>query len=1320
MLVEIESANDDPVDFLLVPGGSGAMISGEDFSIPGKISRTLTWMTPPEDVVLNVLWSKVSTDGNWQLSPDDISVPFIAACPPPEMDQVDLPITFEDANVDYALADFGGNTSTIVVDPTDAGNTVVQSIKGDMAELWAGTTVGNNGFANPIPFNPFETKLSVRVWSPDAGIPVRLKVEDAADAAISVETEAMTTVAGQWETLEFDFTNQVDGTPVISFDADYTKASIFFNFGTTGAEQGEKTYYWDDVEFVPSDLEQVDLPVTFEDPDVFYNLSDFGGNASSIVEDPTDATNTVAQTIRTAGAETFAGTTIGGDAGFANPIPFTAVSTKMSVRVWSPAAGVPVRMKVENIGDSNISVETETTTTLAMEWETLEFDFSAPVPFTPLLNLNNTYSKAIIFFNFGAAGADEQIYYWDDVQFITSDLLQIDLPVTFEEDDVFFNLIDFAGNATQIVEDPTDATNTVAQTIRTAGSEVFAGTTMGAFGFANPIPFSPTATKMSVRVWSPLAGIPVRLKVENAADPALSVETETSTTVAMDWETIEFDFTNPVEGTPSINFANTYSRAIIFFNFGAAGADEQIYFWDDVQFIPSDLAQMDLPVTFEEDNVLYDLVDFAGAASSVVEDPTDATNTVAQTIRTDGSATFAGTSMGIAGFANAIPFTDIKTKISVRVWSPDEGVPIRLKVENSTNGAISVETETSTNVEMDWEVIEFDFANEVEGTAPLDLNNIYDKATIFFNFGAEGSVVGEQIYYWDDVELIDLQFAQIDLPVTFEDPNVNYDLTDFGGNASTIVEDPTDATNTVAESVRGADAETFAGTTMGLNGFDNPIPFEPNGTRMTVRVWSPLADIPVRLKVENAADPNIFVEVDVMTTVAMEWETLEFDFLNQVDGTPALDFNNVYEKASIFFNFGAAGADVGEQTYYWDDVFFIPAPPLDQVDLPVTFEESNTDYNLVDFAGTASEIVADPTDPTNTVAQTIRTTASEIFAGTTIGGDAGFANPVPFTAEDTKMTVWVWSPEANIPVRLKVEDVNDPAISVETESTVTVAEQWQKLEFDFTNNVEGTPALDLANTYDKASIFFNFGATGAAAGEQTFYWDDVEFGGLFSVMDIIAGSDDHTLLETAILAAELDGALSAPGTFTVFAPNDDAFNALPDGLLTDLLADPFGALTTVLLYHVLGVEVFSADLSDGQTATTLQGEDITVTIDGMDVFINQAQVIDPDLAADNGVVHVIDSVLVPMALNVDILNAKEHGILIAPNPAQDYFNIQFAQGWQDNAQLQLYDASGRIVIQGDIVMGSQDFDISELNNGLYLVRINTPTAIYYDKLIISK
>jgi hypothetical protein len=78
-----------------------------------------------------------------------------------------------------------------------------------------------------------------------------LKVEDANNAAISVETETLTAVAMAWDTLVFDFTNEVSGTAPLNLDNTYSKASIFFNFGTDGATAGEKTYYWDDVEFIP-------------------------------------------------------------------------------------------------------------------------------------------------------------------------------------------------------------------------------------------------------------------------------------------------------------------------------------------------------------------------------------------------------------------------------------------------------------------------------------------------------------------------------------------------------------------------------------------------------------------------------------------------------------------------------------------------------------------------------------------------------------------------------------------------------------------------------------------------------------------------------------------------------------------------------------------------------------------------------------------------------------------------------------------------------------------------------------------------------------
>lgn len=135
-----------------------------------------------------------------------------------------------------------------------------------------------------------------------------------------------------------------------------------------------------------------------------------------------------------------------------------------------------------------------------------------------------------------------------------------------------------------------------------------------------------------------------------------------------------------------------------------------------------------------------------------------------------------------------------------------------------------------------------------------------------------------------------------------------------------------------------------------------------------------------------------------------------------------------------------------------------------------------------------------------------------------------------------------------------------------------------------------------------------------------------------TVVDIIVNSDVHNTLEAAVIAADLAGTLSTDGPFTVFAPTDAAFAALPAGLLDALLADPTGELTNILLYHVVGGTALSTDLSDGQTITTLNGQDVTITLNGGNVFVNDAQVIIADLIADNGVVHVIDAVLVPAAL----------------------------------------------------------------------------------------
>jgi len=144
-----------------------------------------------------------------------------------------------------------------------------------------------------------------------------------------------------------------------------------------------------------------------------------------------------------------------------------------------------------------------------------------------------------------------------------------------------------------------------------------------------------------------------------------------------------------------------------------------------------------------------------------------------------------------------------------------------------------------------------------------------------------------------------------------------------------------------------------------------------------------------------------------------------------------------------------------------------------------------------------------------------------------------------------------------------------------------------------------------------------------------------------SVYDVIAGSNDHNSLQAAIEAAGLDGTLDdATGTFTVFAPNDAAFEAAVAALGIDiptLLASP--DLADILTYHVLGAEVMSADLTNGQTAQPLNAANtvkVTVTGDN-NVFINQAQVITPDLAADNGVVHSLDAVILASQTVADVI-----------------------------------------------------------------------------------
>jgi len=132
------------------------------------------------------------------------------------------------------------------------------------------------------------------------------------------------------------------------------------------------------------------------------------------------------------------------------------------------------------------------------------------------------------------------------------------------------------------------------------------------------------------------------------------------------------------------------------------------------------------------------------------------------------------------------------------------------------------------------------------------------------------------------------------------------------------------------------------------------------------------------------------------------------------------------------------------------------------------------------------------------------------------------------------------------------------------------------------------------------------------------------------IVALAAGNEDLSTLVTAVKAAGLVETLQGDGPFTVFAPTNAAFEALPEGTLESLLKpENKDKLTAILTYHVVGAKVMSGDLKNGQTAGTVNGEDITVKLANGKAMINNATVVAADLKASNGVVHVIDKVILP-------------------------------------------------------------------------------------------
>ncbi len=378
-------------------------------------------------------------------------------------------------------------------------------------------------------------------------------------------------------------------------------------------------------------------------------------------------------------------------------------------------------------------------------------------------------------------------------------------------------------------------------------------------------------------------------------------------------------------------------------------------------FAKSTIAQITLPITFETPGIIYSQIDFAGGRTTILPNPNpsgiNTSVSVLQMVK-DSDQVYGGSKIELAGF---IDFTNLNA-LKMKVHCPRVNVGILVKFEGP--GAQTADNIVFPTVANQWEELTWNFPN-----LP---NNTYNAITFIYDLGIFGNSGPDFTFYQDDISLAQVAGpAQLTLPVTFDDAGTTYGFTDFGGTFTESVVDPANASNTVAKTIRGGTAETYAGTTIGTGGlgFAIPIPFTASNRKMFARVYAPAAGIPVRFKVEVSGQPTQSVETQTLTTVANAWETITFDLNNQASGTAQFDASFPYNVASIFFNFDVPGSVAGVQTYYWDDVNFgnavgistlsndlisiYPNPVSDRITIQLSNElkNSNSTYKIVDLTG---------------------------------------------------------------------------------------------------------------------------------------------------------------------------------------------------------------------------------------------------------------------------------------------------------------------------------------------------------------------------------
>lgn len=326
-----------------------------------------------------------------------------------------------------------------------------------------------------------------------------------------------------------------------------------------------------------------------------------------------------------------------------------------------------------------------------------------------------------------------------------------------------------------------------------------------------------------------------------------------------------------------------------------------------------------------------------------------------------------------------------------------------------------------------------------------------------------------------------ISFAQ-SLPLDFESTTTTYPFTNFDGGVATKITNPQvsgiNTSATVMQMVKGP-GETWAGSKITM-----AAPIDMSTKRIfKVKVFSPVAGKKLLLKFEGPG--AFFQKLSTPITTANVWEELTFDF-------SADAVNNINNQIVFMFDFGTQGDGGPNSTYLFDDVTQSEGtgPILELPVLPLDFESTTLAYPFADFGGAKTEIMPNPhsvgINTSATVVKLIKN-AGETYAGSVIQ----MAGPIDFSTNKI-VKVKVWSPIAGKKLMLKFEGspVDFDGGAFETEVTITKANEWEELTFDYNSPTLFPP---VNNNDNKIVFFFDFGIQGDGGPDFTYYFDDIAF-----------------------------------------------------------------------------------------------------------------------------------------------------------------------------------------------------------------------------------